>query len=187
MDEKAKREDRRVRYTRRVIHEAFFDLLREKGFGKVTVADICRCAEINRGTFYLHYIDKFALLDEVIGEALDIEPPYEERLHSLCQRVPASDDYLLLYSSPETIPHVTQHIINRGVRQMVPKIMEQTGLDEDRARLVFVFAVSGNLAVNNQMGWERTKRFNEMQALFRDFMDGGLDRIRSRQQTDSSS
>ncbi|HQE69874.1 MAG TPA: TetR/AcrR family transcriptional regulator [Atopobiaceae bacterium] len=180
MDEKARREDRRVRYTRQVIHEAFFDLLREKGFGKVTVADICRHAEINRGTFYLHYIDKFALLDEVIGEALDTEPPYEERLHSLCQRVPASDDYLLLYSSPDTLPYITRHIVERAGATMVPQIMERTGLDEDHAQLVFVFAVSGNVAVNTQMGWERSKKFNEMQALFRDFMEGGLDRIRAR-------
>lgn len=180
MDDETRREDRRVRYTRQVIHEAFFELLRKKSFEKVTVADICRHAEINRGTFYLHYVDKFALLDEVIDEALDTEPPYEERLHTLCQRIPASDEYRLLYSNPETLPRVTQHIVDRGARQMVPQIRERTGLDEDRAWLVFVFAVSGNLAVNNQMGWKRGKRFNEMQALLREFMEGGLDRIRSR-------
>lgn len=47
--------DRRRRYTLSVIREAFFALLAEVGFAKMTVADICRCADINRGTFYLHY------------------------------------------------------------------------------------------------------------------------------------
>lgn len=47
--------DRRRRYTLSVIREAFFALLAEVGFAKMTVADICRRADINRGTFYLHY------------------------------------------------------------------------------------------------------------------------------------
>ena len=62
--------DRRRRYTLSVIREAFFSLLAEVGFAKMTVADICRRADINRGTFYLHYEDKFALLDALIDEAL---------------------------------------------------------------------------------------------------------------------
>ena len=46
-------------------------------FAKMTVADICRRAEINRGTFYLHYEDKYALLDALIDEALAAAPPLE--------------------------------------------------------------------------------------------------------------
>ena len=69
--------DRRRRYTLSVIREAFFSLLAEVGFAKMTVADICRRADINRGTFYLHYEDKFALLDALIDEALAAAPPLE--------------------------------------------------------------------------------------------------------------
>ena len=63
--------DRRRRYTLSVIREAFFALLAEVGFAKMTVADI------NRGTFCLHYDDKFALLDALIDEALAAAPPLE--------------------------------------------------------------------------------------------------------------
>ena len=69
--------DRRRRYTLSVIREAFFALLAEVGFAKMTVADICRRADINRGTFYLHFEDKFALLDALIDEALAAAPPLE--------------------------------------------------------------------------------------------------------------
>ena len=71
--------DRRRRYTLSVIREAFFSLLAEVGFAKMTVADICRRADINRGTFYLHYEDKFALLDALIDEALAAPPRSRER------------------------------------------------------------------------------------------------------------
>lgn len=94
--------DRRRRYTLSVIREAFSALLAEVGFAKMTVADICRCADINRGTFYLHYEDKFALLDALIDEALAAAPPLEgTEVGALCQRPPANDDYYLLYSDDD--------------------------------------------------------------------------------------
>ncbi|MBQ6492193.1 MAG: TetR family transcriptional regulator [Atopobiaceae bacterium] len=180
MAEETRHEDRRARYTRQVIHEAFFELMREEGFAKMTVADICRRAEINRGTFYLHYVDKFALLDEVIDEALDADPPFEELDNTLCQRIPTNEAYRLLYSSPDTLPHVMSRIIERGGETGIPYVMQKTGLDEDIARLVFIFAASGNMAVNNQMGWKRGKRFNEVQALLRELYEAGLEHIRNK-------
>ena len=179
--EQAKREDRRTRYTKQVIREAFFELLREKGFEKMSVADICRIADINRGTFYLHYVDKYDLLDAVIDEALDEEPSFSEREHTLCQRIPANDDYRLLYEGADTLPHVTRHILERGGKEGIPQVMERTGLDEETARLLFVFAASGNIAVNNQMGWKRGERFNEVQALLREVFHSGLDQISRKQ------
>ncbi len=41
-------------------------LLVEKGFEKITISDIAERANINRGTVYLHYVDKFDLLDKCI-------------------------------------------------------------------------------------------------------------------------
>jgi len=174
MVDQAKREDRRTRYTKQVIHEAFFALLGEGGFDKITVTGLCRRADINRGTFYLHYVDKFALLDEVIDEMLDEELPEEERALTMCQRVPVRDDYRLLYTTPETLPHVSSRIIERAGAAVIPEIMERSGADEVTARLLFIYAVSGNLAVNSALGWKRSTRFNEMQAMIRRFYENGL-------------
>ncbi len=47
-------------------------LLQEKDLEKITIRDITTRADINRGTFYLHYEDKYMLLadmeDEYISE-----------------------------------------------------------------------------------------------------------------------
>lgn len=53
------------RKTKRRIQESFMRLLQDKPFESITVGDIANMAEINRGTFYLHYIDKFDLLDQI--------------------------------------------------------------------------------------------------------------------------
>ena len=58
--------DRRIQKTRQSIMNSFIDLLAEKGFEKITINDIAERANINRGTVYLHYVDKFDLLDKCI-------------------------------------------------------------------------------------------------------------------------
>ena len=45
-------------------------LLREKDFEAISVSDIAREAGVNRGTFYLHYVDKFDMMDQLIDEIL---------------------------------------------------------------------------------------------------------------------
>lgn len=58
--------DRRVLKTRKAIMEAFVGLLDEKDFEQMTINDIADRANVNRGTIYLHYTDKFDLLDRCI-------------------------------------------------------------------------------------------------------------------------
>jgi len=58
--------DRRIQKTRQAIMNTFVDLLAEKGFDKITINNIAERANINRGTVYLHYVDKFDLLDKCI-------------------------------------------------------------------------------------------------------------------------
>ena len=41
--------DHRKRYTKKVIHEAFLSLLRQKPVEKITISDVCALAEIIEG------------------------------------------------------------------------------------------------------------------------------------------
>ncbi|WMJ89220.1 TetR/AcrR family transcriptional regulator [Anaerocolumna sp. MB42-C2] len=64
--------DRRIKKTRQLIMDTFLDLLAEKGFEKITINDIAERADINRGTVYLHYVDKFDLLDKCIETYVEL-------------------------------------------------------------------------------------------------------------------
>ena len=64
--------DRRIQKTRQLIMNTFIDLLAEKGFEKITINDIAERANINRGTVYLHYVDKFDLLDKCIERYVEL-------------------------------------------------------------------------------------------------------------------
>ncbi|ANY66194.1 TetR family transcriptional regulator [Paenibacillus sp. BIHB 4019] len=58
--------DRRVLKTREAIMKAFIALMAEKNFEQITINEIADRANVNRGTVYLHYVDKFDLLDQCI-------------------------------------------------------------------------------------------------------------------------
>lgn len=50
------------------IKKALLVLLKKKDFNKISITDITRSANINRGTFYLHYLDKFDLIEKIVEE-----------------------------------------------------------------------------------------------------------------------
>ena len=60
--------DRRVRKTRRQLRECLITLLKEKKVQDITVRQLTDMADLNRGTFYLHYKDVFDLLEKTEAE-----------------------------------------------------------------------------------------------------------------------
>lgn len=58
-----------------VIRQSFLFLLKEQPIEKITVADICRLAEINRATFYRHYENQYGVLYELENELLEQAQP----------------------------------------------------------------------------------------------------------------
>src|SRR5699024_2162369 len=64
-------EDRRVRKTQNAIKLAFIQLLNEKDLDKITISDITHKADINRGTFYFHYEDKYMLLNKMENDYIE--------------------------------------------------------------------------------------------------------------------
>lgn len=61
-------EDRRTRKTKKAIESSFLALLERKSINRITVAELCRMADIGRGTFYLHYMDVYDLYDKLENE-----------------------------------------------------------------------------------------------------------------------
>ena len=55
-------------FTKKAIKETFIELLDERPLNKITVKDIVEACGINRNSFYYHYQDLPALLEEVIAE-----------------------------------------------------------------------------------------------------------------------
>jgi len=90
--EPIKRVDPRVNRTRKLLEQAFLELMSEKGFQDITIQDITERATVNRATFYAHFEDKYDLLDsfirrqfhEVLAEKVPLAPGHTiERLRQI--------------------------------------------------------------------------------------------------------
>ncbi|MCV3763214.1 TetR family transcriptional regulator [Companilactobacillus farciminis] len=60
--------DIRRRYTRKIINQTFFSLLKKRDIDKVTVSEICKECNINRSTFYRNYHDIYDIVDQFFQE-----------------------------------------------------------------------------------------------------------------------
>ena len=63
--------DRRKRKTRKAIFDACVSLMQEKEFQNITVNEIVERADINRGTFYLHFVDKYDMMNSFENEMIE--------------------------------------------------------------------------------------------------------------------
>jgi AcrR family transcriptional regulator len=89
------RRDRKKERTRREIYEAAMQLFARSGFDAVTIADICREADVGRGTFFFHFPSKAALLhefnrrvaDEFRGSLREPRGSAREELRALVERM----------------------------------------------------------------------------------------------------
>lgn len=108
---------RRNTSTKQDIKTAFIRLLQTKGFEEMTVSDIAREAAINRGTFYLHYLDKFDLMEKL----------EDETIHDLEQ--------ILLNDAPT--------ISEEGLVELIPYDLILKALEYVRADFAFISALSG--------------------------------------------
>ena len=55
---------------RELVLKGIYDLTFEKDFDTISIKEITEFAQIGRKTFYLHYIDKYDLLDQIVSEKL---------------------------------------------------------------------------------------------------------------------
>jgi|SRR5699024_865793 len=70
------RKDLRIIKTKKAIKDAFIDIIKENGRESISITKLAKKAQINRGTFYLHYqnIDELAneFYDDFISQLYDL-------------------------------------------------------------------------------------------------------------------
>jgi len=63
--------DRRIKKNQTAIMDALIQLMAEKDFKKITINEIADFANVNRGTIYSHFLDKYDLLDKCVEAHLE--------------------------------------------------------------------------------------------------------------------
>ncbi|WP_054708065.1 TetR/AcrR family transcriptional regulator [Secundilactobacillus paracollinoides] len=99
--------DLRTKRTRAMILNGFNALMQQKQFTKITVNDIAAAAFINRSTFYVHFTDKYELLETVFQgvldqDAIDTSTLYEHPFRMLAQIKGSSLKNMIQYQAHDT-------------------------------------------------------------------------------------
>lgn len=65
-------EDKRILKTKRSLKKAMTEMLDREDFEHISITELCGRAEVSRITFYSHYSDKYALLDDIFNDLLAV-------------------------------------------------------------------------------------------------------------------
>ena len=100
--------NQRFQETDKAIRDFFVDRLQEKKISQITVREICEGVGINRSSFYLHYVDVYALL-EAIGYEVGKEMFEDFGKAAEKSNLYFSEEYLLI-----VLRHVRKHAVIYG-------------------------------------------------------------------------
>ena len=180
-----RKEDRRNAYTRQAIRDTVFSLLEKKPIERITVTEVCKIAEINRSTFYLHYMDCMDVLekeqdqfcDRLIdvmertrhGKPLDIV----EELNRMIRE--DHNVYLLLMRSGQPLRSFSKftdycrNYLTKGIGQ-------HCALSEAECDWVSQYIIAGSFAISTLFAEE--KDFNrEREEIFHILTTGGIEAL----------
>lgn len=149
--------DARVRYTKKVILDSFYELLQEKPFHKITLKEVCDLSGINRTTFYRHYRDIYDWKEQLenlcIERTTDILKECDaDNLREIVlrqfQAMKENPELYALLSSPNLESDVLEIVLSMILESAGGRVREYVdGSDDPRAYWDIYFLVHGFLGV----------------------------------------
>ncbi len=182
--EKPRKIDRRTRYTRQTIKDILLEELRTKPYSKITVTEICKKAEMNRGTFYLHYYDIDDVLNDIFEDFLSdtssvldhvLCPHKMNCTYPFCEKIHSSPHYQILFFDDVTSARMLEKFADLGKENFVTRLMQNRLLTFEQAEAVFYFQMNGCLAINRMMLKNQCTDWSRIQQTIDQFIKAGLE------------
>lgn len=155
---KGEKVDRRVKYTKRALRESLLELMYERPINKITVTEICRHADINRNTFYMHYNSQFDLLSSIedsfseeiknaVERSLDTGI-FEGLVSEICQYIAENGDLCKILISDHGNGDYLKRIIYLFRDQSIDKWKKEAShIDSNQFEAMYSFISSGASAI----------------------------------------
>lgn len=182
-----KKQDPRTVQTTALIKQTLLGMMKKTAFNKVTVSEVCKTAGINRGTFYLHFCDLWAVLEELEEEALQEEPSNEsyqcsltaehyECPYGICDKIHTHPEYGVIFFDDSLTAHVIEKIAQQSKDKYVTALVRQLDLTVEQAETIFYFQLNGCLAINKKIYRNGSKNWEASRDLIGGFIQSGLKR-----------
>ena len=132
-----RKEDLRVRKTKRAISDAFMALLSEKPIEDMTVNELCDRAGVRRTTFYKHYRDK---LDYIAAFAKELRDKFDDIIWKY-GKPEITPDYYVAYAK-QVVAFISRHeievnnILKSSVLPVIVSTLSEQNYKDTYNRLV---------------------------------------------------
>ena len=185
-EETLRKIDRRTVFTKNAIKDALLAAMGQKSFSEIGVTDVCRLAEINRGTFYLHYRNLTEVLSELFDDAMTGTRSVFEHLslscsdcaspgeNSLCRAVRASGKYWPLFHDESVTDLLLARLALSCREDFVETLLAHSRLSRRQAETIYHFQINGCLAASRRMSISGQDDWSELQRALDAFIKGGL-------------
>ncbi|GHP14238.1 TetR family transcriptional regulator [Lentilactobacillus fungorum] len=152
--------NRRTKYTIHAIKAAMLVLLESEPLSKITVTEICKQADVNRGTFYLHFDNPDSLFEAIENDiSAEVMPllrvhqkdnlqDWGRRLVSVVENNQVAMRVILKAQREDKI---TMAIFSEAHELFLNDFSKQFGVTDQRIlEYYFTFFISGSIGVFNQ-------------------------------------
>jgi len=179
--------DRRKKFTRKVLKESMIMLLKEKQISEVTVKELCELADVNRSTFYSHYLDLYDLLNKMEEEVLDDMKAYlyqhnfqkdEESIQmtkKILEYVVANKEIAQILLHENADPNFRKRVMKIAQKYLMDSWGLTDKLDEDFSHYLSIFIIGGCLQmIRKWLDDNLDQSPKEMAVLINNFANNGL-------------
>ena len=185
-EQNQKKMDRRTRYTRQVIKDAFLSLKKDTDFNSITVSAICKEAEISRGTFYLHYQNTMDVLDEILDEILPMTRELTGHLSLLsskestcclspfCTFIRENRKYHCIFLDDSLNAYLVEKVLSRYEETTLKQLLQNSSLSLEQLQNLLCFQFNGCFAVTKKNIRTKEADWMEIQACIDFFIQSGL-------------
>lgn len=155
-----KKTDRRVKYTIMVIKDSFVKILKQKPISKISIKEICEDADINRATFYAHYLDQYDLLHQIENELIDGINQYlngydfrgkldatVEMLEKILEYIKENSELFSLLLNSNGDINFQQEITKVIGQQHFSSMLTSNSLSKEDAEYIFLYFATGSIGV----------------------------------------
>ena len=155
---KVKKTDQRSRYTQFTIRKSLLALLTKKTIKEITVSELCKTAQITRGTFYNHFFDVFDVYDSIEQEFIE---QLEERvantdvthldnkfIFEIIQLIYDNSDLISVLVGDFKDTMLFEKVYAFSREKYIGEFIEKCpGIAEEKIKMVFTYIVNGSMGL----------------------------------------
>ena len=154
-----KKEYRSAIRSRKLIRQAFYEILKEKDLEKITVTDIVKKADVNRSTFYAHYPDVMGVVEEIqielleytqgFMDAIDFKDFYEDpkpHLLNIIKMVAENNELYRLLMNSAMVKKQMDQLKNIMIERIIATLDEPDWFEDELSKKFSVRFFLGGIA-----------------------------------------